>query len=279
MNDKHFSSQTSHHAQSIVSSRAQSHKLPPQCVLVLGATGGIGKAFCEQVLAAFPDVLLIRMARQVDALSAIPTNSTLSSNSIDINIDLNDDHNMQQAFTQLTQALSAKSMSIDWVFIATGWLHDAHTQPEKTYRHLQREHLLHAYNINAIGPALFVSQLLQVTDKQQAIKVGILSARVGSISDNRLGGWHAYRASKAALHMLIKNIAIECKNTRRPVTIVGLQPGTTDTPLSAPFQKGLQENQLQSPAFTAEHLLQVMAALQLEDSGQLFDFEGIPFAP
>ena len=124
-----------------------------------------------------------------------------------------------------------------------------------------------------------MSRLLDSIDKKHAMKIGVLSARVGSVSDNRLGGWHSYRSSKAALHMLIKNISIECKNSRRPITIVGLQPGTTDTALSAPFQRGLSEEQLQTPEFTAQHLIKVMNVLELVDSGKLFDFEGLPFHP
>lgn len=116
-------------------------------------------------------------------------------------------------------------------------------------------------------------------DRKHPIKIGILSTRVGSVSDNRLGGWHSYRANKSALHMLIKNIAIKCNNTRKPITIVGLQPGTTDTALSAPFQQSLTEAQLQTPEFTAKHLIKVMNVLEKDDSGKLFDFEGFPFEP
>jgi NAD(P)-dependent dehydrogenase (short-subunit alcohol dehydrogenase family) len=110
-------------------------------------------------------------------------------------------------------------------------------------------------------------------------KIGILSARVGSISDNRLGGWHAYRASKAALNMHIRNYALELARKRHGPVIVGLQPGTTDTALSAPFQRNVPEDQLQSPEYTAGQLLKVMQHLQAQDSGQLFDFLGLPFEP
>jgi NAD(P)-dependent dehydrogenase (short-subunit alcohol dehydrogenase family) len=152
-------------------------------------------------------------------------------------------------------------------------------KPEKTYRSLTRKQLIHSYNINAVGPTLFITRLLAKVDKKHPIKIGVLSARVGSVSDNRLGGWHSYRASKSALHMLIKNIAIECNNTRKPITIVGLQPGTTDTALSAPFQKNLTAAQLQTTEFTAKQLIKVMNVLEKDDSGKLFDFEGFRFEP
>ena len=252
---------------SIVDSRALQNKAP-NCVLVVAASGGIGQAYCEQIQAKFPKATLIRMARNLQSLTS------LKGDVVDIEIDLSDDDSINAAIDALP-----KDITIDWAFIASGWLHDETTKPEKTHRSLSREHLMHSYNINAIGPALLVSKLLNSIDKKQPMKIGVLSARVGSVSDNRLGGWHSYRASKSALHMLIKNIAIESKNARRPITIVGLQPGTTDTNLSAPFQKGLTEAQLQTPEFTASHLIQVMNVLELEDSGKLFDFEGLLFEP
>lgn len=240
----------------------------PKRVLVLGASGGIGKAYCENILKQFPKVHLIRMARDIDNLTK------LSGDILDIEIDLSEDNSIEKAISTLPE-----NKNIDWVFVATGWLHDKHTKPEKTYRSLNREHLLRSYNINAVGPTLFVSHLLNFVEKKHSMKIGILSARVGSISDNRLGGWHSYRASKAALHMLIKNIAIECKISQKPITIIGLQPGTTDTALSAPFQKGLTANQLQTPEFTAQHLIKVMEVIEEEDSGKLLDFEGYYFEP
>ncbi len=240
----------------------------PKSVLVIAASGGIGQAYCENILSQYPDVQLIRMARDTDNLPA------LDGHVLDINLDLHDDHSIDNAILSIPE-----NVKIDWIFIASGWLHNDQMKPEKTYRSLTREHLLHSYNINAVGPVLFISRLLSVVEKNHPMKIGILSARVGSVSDNRLGGWHSYRASKSALHMLIKNLAIECKNARRPITIVGLQPGTTDTALSAPFQKGLTAAQLQSPEFTAKHLIKVMNVIEKDDSGKLFDFEGYSFEP
>ncbi|MEH6455938.1 MAG: SDR family NAD(P)-dependent oxidoreductase, partial [Cocleimonas sp.] len=176
---------------------------PPKSVLVIAASGGIGQAYCESIIAQYPDIQLIRMSRDTDKLSE------LDGNIIDITVDLSDDKSIDNAISALPN-----DTNLDWVFVASGWLHDDQMKPEKTYRNLSREQLLHSYNINAVGPALFVSRLLNAVDKKHPMKIGILSARVGSVSDNRLGGWHSYRSSKSALHMLIKNIAIECKNMR-----------------------------------------------------------------
>ena len=107
----------------------------------------------------------------------------------------------------------------------------------------------------------------------------VLSARVGSIGDNRLGGWHGYRAAKAALNMLIRNFAIELRRSHPQAIIVGLHPGTVDTPLSAPFQRGVAPDRLFTPATSAGHLLDVIDGLSPADSGGVFAWDGtaIPF--
>jgi NAD(P)-dependent dehydrogenase (short-subunit alcohol dehydrogenase family) len=168
---------------------------------------------------------------------------------------------------------------IDWVFVATGWLHGDGRRPEKTFKQLDADNLIHAYRVNAIGPALLIKHLAPRLATDRSARIGVLSARVGSISDNRLGGWHAYRASKAALNMLIKNFALEWSRNGLSHIVVGLQPGTTDTPLSAPFQRNVPADELQTPAYTARQLTQVMERLAPEDSGGLFDFLGLPFEP
>jgi NAD(P)-dependent dehydrogenase (short-subunit alcohol dehydrogenase family) len=240
----------------------------PECVLVAGATGGIGASFCAAIAARFPDARLIRMARAPQNLKP------LHDRTIDIQLDIADEQKIRGAVAKIPE-----TSPIDWIFIATGWLHDSGHKPEKTYKSLDAEHLLHAYRINAVGPALLLKHLVGRLDPATSTRIGIVSARVGSISDNRLGGWHAYRASKAALNMLIKNYAIELARKNAAHIVVGLQPGTTDTPLSAPFQRNVPEGQLQTPEYTAEQLLRVMLSLRPEDSGGLYDFLGVPFAP
>lgn len=240
----------------------------PSRVLVVGASGGIGRAFCQQIEAQFSEVQLIRMARSLGKLES------LSIETQDIAFDLTDEASIEAAIDELPNKLQ-----IDWVFIATGWLHDEAHQPEKTFRSLSANHLSTSYQVNTFGPALLLKNLLGRLDSKHPTAFGILTARVGSISDNRLGGWYSYRSSKAALNMLIKNFAIECTRMKKPVVIVGLQPGTTDTDLSAPFQRGMSPENLQTPEYTASQLVKVMSVLQPEDSGLLFDFLGLPFDP
>jgi NAD(P)-dependent dehydrogenase (short-subunit alcohol dehydrogenase family) len=237
-------------------------------VLVAGAAGGIGGAFCDLVAARFSTATIVRLARDPSKLAPLPARC------VDIGFDIGDEASIRDAVEQIPG-----SSVVDWVLVATGWLHDRVRRPEKTYKSLDAIHLLHAYRINAIGPALLVKHLIPRLNPSRPCKLGVLSARVGSISDNRLGGWHAYRASKAALNMLIKNIAIELARNNGRHVIVGLQPGTTDTALSAPFQRHVPVAQLQSPDYTARQLAEVMLRLRTEDSGGLFDFLGESFAP
>jgi NAD(P)-dependent dehydrogenase (short-subunit alcohol dehydrogenase family) len=242
--------------------------LNPACILVAGASGGIGRALCEQLSQRFPSAVIVRMVRDPSRLPP------LSVKTIDVGFDIGEESSIREAVARIPE-----TVLVDWVFVATGWLHDEDRGPEKTYKSLDADHLLYSYRINAIGPALLVKHLLPRLNPAKLCKLGVLSARVGSISDNRLGGWHSYRASKAALNMLIRNFAIELARKKSRHVIVGLQPGTTDTALSAPYQRNVPAGQLQSAEYTAEHLLQVMRELRTEDSGGLFDFEGVAFAP
>jgi len=240
----------------------------PKVILVAGASGGIGHAFCQQVALQLPDVKLVRLARRPKALDKLPLDTQ------DIAFDLSDESSIESAMMQLPERVK-----VDWVFIATGWLHDESHQPEKTYRTLNTDQMMRSFQLNAIGPSLLVKALLGRATPKHPLKIGILTARVGSTSDNRLGGWHSYRASKAALNMLIKNFAIEFERMKKPVVIVGLQPGTTDTELSAPFQRGVSPEDLQSPTYTASQLFKVMQVLEDSDSGRLYDFLGLEFKP
>jgi len=131
-----------------------------------------------------------------------------------------------------------------------------------------------SYRINAIGPALVAKHFLPLLTRERKAMFAALSARVGSIEDNQLGGWHAYRASKAALNMLLKTLSIELARQNPTAICVGLHPGTVDTRLSGPFQRGVPEGKLFSPQKSARHLLNVLDTLSPEQSGQIFAWDG-----
>jgi NAD(P)-dependent dehydrogenase (short-subunit alcohol dehydrogenase family) len=163
---------------------------------------------------------------------------------------------------------------LDLVFVATGLLHDDQISPEKTLKSVTAEALEHAFRINTVGPALIGKHALPRLRKDAKAIFAALSARVGSISDNRLGGWHSYRASKAALNMIIRNFAIELGRTRPAAICVGLHPGTVDTALSKPFQANVPASRLLSPTESASALLSVLENANSDQTGSLFAWDG-----
>lgn len=246
-------------------------------VLILGASGGIGNAMVDKVLEQNPQANVYRFARDVTKLTPIDKNRY--EQVMDFSWDLNNPALFEEALNQIQKKSKVAKLKFDLVFLASGFLHDETQQPEKSYKQLSADNLLRSFQINAIGPIILLQGLLQKIDLKHTCKIGVLSARVGSISDNRLGGWHSYRASKAALNMLLKNIAIELNRSKSQVTVVGLQPGTTDTELSKPFTKRMDPSYLQTPEFTAHKLYHVLEQLTPNESGQLFDFNGDCFEP
>lgn len=168
---------------------------------------------------------------------------------------------------------------LDLVIVATGLLHSGTVAPEKTYRQLSSASMERYFAVNATGPALVAKHFLPLLRKDGPAVFAALSARVGSISDNRLGGWHGYRASKAALNMIVKNLAIEIARTHPHAACVALHPGTVATGLSQPFRRGVPAEKLFSAETSAEHLLGVIAGLRPAQSGRILGWDGATIAP
>ncbi len=161
--------------------------------------------------------------------------------------------------------------------VATGLLSaGAEFQPEKTFKAQSGDAYARAFAINATGPALIGKHFLPLLPRRERAVFAALSARVGSIGDNRLGGWHAYRASKAALNMILRNFAIELARTHPQAVVAALHPGTVATPLSAPFTGAGEGRTVFAPAEAAAHLLAVIDRLTPADSGQSFAWDGQP---
>ncbi|MFN3777566.1 MULTISPECIES: SDR family NAD(P)-dependent oxidoreductase [Brevundimonas] len=227
--------------------------------VVIGASGGIGRALTQRLVAEGGFEAVWAVSRSA---AAVPGAQALAA-------DLEDEDSLAQAAARIAQG-AAPTL----VLVATGVLHDGF-QPERSLRQLEAEHLLRDYRINTVGPALVAKHLLPLLPRDRRAVFAALSARVGSIGDNRLGGWHAYRASKAALNMILRNLAIETARTHPLAVVAGLHPGTVDTGLSAPFQKGVGEGRLFSPDHSAERLLAVAAGLTPGDSGGVFAWDGV----
>jgi NAD(P)-dependent dehydrogenase (short-subunit alcohol dehydrogenase family) len=201
----------------------------------------------------------------VDALSRNGTSPT---------IDITDEESVASAVKALKD-----NAPYNLIVVATGILHDAEVAPEKAIRDASPVGLLHYFNVNAVGPALVAKHFISLLHKAERSIFAVLSARVGSISDNRLGGWYGYRASKAALNMLIKTLSIEVRRTRPAAICVALHPGTVDSRLSKPYQHGVASDRLFSPDDAASKLLAVIERLAAEQSGNCFDWEGVRILP
>ena len=168
----------------------------------------------------------------------------------------------------------------DLVVVASGVLTlENGTGPERSYKSLDTNAMARILHLNAIGPALVAKHMLPLLPRNKPAIFAALSARVGSIGDNRLGGWHSYRASKAALNMLIRNFAIELARTHKQAIVAGLHPGTVASALSEPFQSNLPAGQLTTPDDAARHLLHVLDGLTPQHSGKVFDWKGEQIVP
>lgn len=227
--------------------------------LVIGTSGGIGRAIADALLdeARFDRVWC-----------------SSRSGGDGIPIDLTDEESVARA-----AATVAVGPTLGLVIVATGLLHDQNRRPERSLRELDAQWMAQSYAINTIGPALVAKHFLPLLPKHERSIFAVLSARVGSITDNTLGGWHSYRASKAALNMLTKTFAIELSRTHKRAICVALHPGTVDTGLSKPFQANVAAGRLFKPDRAALQLLDVLDGLKPVDSGKHFAWDGEEISP
>ncbi len=214
--------------------------------VVIGASGGIGAALADALEAKQRPV--IRIGRET-----VPK------------LDLEDEDS-------IASAAAAIGPNLALIIDATGFLHNEEFRPERSWRQLDPKHLAYSFAINAIGPALIMKHFLPLLARDERAVFATLSARVGSISDNHLGGWFSYRASKAALNQIVRTAAIELARTRKQAVCVALHPGTVSTRLSEPFAKAGLE--VQTPSQAAAKLVAVIDALTAQQTGLLFDNRG-----
>jgi NAD(P)-dependent dehydrogenase (short-subunit alcohol dehydrogenase family) len=232
----------------------------PRRAILFGAGGGLGAALAGQLVAdpAYDEVWL-------GARSALPAGAAKIR---PFRFDSDDE-------ASLAAAAGLIGGELDLVFVATGLLHrEGLPLPEKSFRSLDPAAMAELYRANAIGPAMIAKHFLPLLPRSRRAVFAVLSARVGSIADNRLGGWHSYRAAKAALNMLVQNFAIELGRSHPQAVVAALHPGTVDTPLSRPFQRGLPEGQVQDPDGSAKALLATLERLTPEQSGGLYAWDG-----
>lgn len=230
---------------------------------MFGASGGIGAALVHALAA---------QGGWAEIHAGSRSGATLESHPVrPFAFDLADEDTIRTALERIGGQL-------DLVIVATGVLHDEASgiRPERSLRAIDPAVMARVLAINTIGPALIAKHALPLLPKDRRTVFAALSARVGSIGDNRLGGWHSYRASKAALNMLIANFAIEMARTHPHAIIAGLHPGTVDTALSGPFQRGVPKGRLFPAERSAASLLDVIGQLTSADSGRCFGWDGAP---
>ena len=223
-------------------------------MVVIGSTGGIGSALVRALNIALPAGQVLALSR-----SSVPA------------LDLLQEESLSRAAAFIAQQSQATGRRLRLVINATGTLHKPHP-PEKSWTQLDGTAMAQVFAINTLGPALLMKHLLPLLPREGKAVFATLSAKVGSIGDNRLGGWYSYRASKAALNQMVRTAAIELRRRHPEALCVALHPGTVETGLSTPFAKtGLD---VVSPALAASRLLQVIDGLTASDSGGFFNHDG-----
>ncbi len=230
--------------------------------LVIGGDGGIGQALAQ------------RWAESGRFAQVLKTTRRTVSNRDVLRMDLSDEDSIRTACSEV-RALTADS-HLTQIVICTGMLHGAAIRPERRVQDLDADSFGRIMHANAIGPLLAAKHLIPLLPRQVPTHLCAISARVGSISDNRLGGWYSYRCSKAALNQGFQTLSVELRRSH-PQTLVSLfHPGTVDTALSRPFQKNVAAERLFSPERAARQLDEVLAQRTHDQQHIFFDWQGLP---
>ena len=230
-------------------------------IAIIGASGAIGKEFVNQYAQNSSNIIHAFSRSEVTF-----TSSNVKTHFIDIE---------NETSIKDSVEIATKDKELDIVIVATGMLHNNEIMPEKSLKELSSEKFHKLFSINTIAPAIIAKYYLPKLNKDNKSLFAALSARVSSVSDNRLGGWYAYRSAKAGLNMVLKNAAIEIARTNKNAIIAGLHPGTVDSNLSKPFQSFVKPEKLFTAEFSVRQLISVLDGLNSGDSGNLYDFNGL----
>jgi len=234
-------------------------------IAVIGASGAIGNAFIEHYSNDQSVKNVYAFSREKQSYESEKIKS--------FELDIEDHNSIQEA------ALNIGECYLDHIIVATGILHSENFGPEKSIKDIDDKTMKKVFGINTIGPALVGKYFIPLMRKDFKSVLAFLSARVGSISDNKLGGWYSYRASKTALNQIIKNFSIELKRTNPNAIVLGLQPGTVDSNLSEPFKKNVAKGKLFTPEQSREFLSNVIENATINDSGNLLAYDGETIVP
>lgn len=240
-----------------------------QQTLIIGANSDIAKAIAEQIQQS-PHIGLTLVSRNLHDNSK-PQESIASSNVTKITVPDYEESTIEKTVLQIKQQTL---VPITQIFICHGLLHNNSVQPEKRLEQFSASAFQQVMTVNAITPMLWIQALTPILAGRTETKIVVFSARVGSITDNRLGGWYSYRASKSALNMLLKTTAIELARRAKNIKIIAFHPGTTDTLLSKPFQKNVPSDKLFTTEFVAKQLLDIVEKTELNGEASYLDWQG-----
>jgi len=237
----------------------------------VGASRGIGLALVEAQLAEPTVDRVIATSRSGSDQSGLGRLAARHGGRLQrMILDVTDDASLEE----FGQNLRDSGDPIDIAIHAAGILHDGHLQPEKSLPECSADNLARLFRVNSIGPLMVARALIPGQPRQHRFTFAVLSAMVGSIGDNRLGGWYGYRASKAALNQFIRTLSIECRTRYPQATILAIHPGTTDTGLSRPFHRNVKPDRLYTPRRTASRILEIVENTPASRSGCFLNWDG-----
>lgn len=236
-----------------------------QTTLIIGANSEIAKALALQVFSQ-KNAELIVVSRNIDFYQ-----QERFQNSHIIAVENYQESSIQKAIEKIQPINDSQAFQ---VFICHGLLHTATLQPEKKLQDFSADNFAEIVTANSTTPMLWLKSLVPLLCGKAPCKMVFFSARVASISDNKLGGWYSYRASKAALNMLLKSAAIELARTAKNIKLISFHPGTTDSPLSKPFQRNVPAGKLFSATFVAQQLLQIVENTVVDGQASFVDWNG-----
>ena len=233
-----------------------------QKIAIFGANGSIGQALCAHYQKQSDVYAFTRNDFDIDESGLVKI--------------LLDDFNEDSVFQA---ANKFDNDFFDKIIVSIGILHNESFMPEKRIEEVSSDQFLETIRINTLIPTLIARSFYKKLKKNDKSTLAFLSARVGSITDNRSGGWYSYRASKAALNMVIKNLSIELRRYNKELVVIGLHPGTVDSRLSQPFQKNLEDSKIFSADFSVLKLSSVIDSLDIDDSGKCIAWDGEDVLP
>lgn len=240
-------------------------------IAIIGSSGALGNALVMHYAQGMGNLVyaISRRAVKTDHENVVPL---VFQTDVTDPSQVNED---EERLMEISEVIR-QGGSLDRIIVATGALHSERFTPEKSLKSLSAAALLEVYAINTVLPALLAKYFIPLLARHHPSVFAALSARVGSISDNRLGGWYGYRMSKAALNMFLKTASIEVARNNKNAIIVGLHPGTVNSGLSKPFQARVPPGQLFSPTYAAQRLVDVIESLSSVDSGKIVAWDGLP---